>query len=279
MSIQQYPSSPSPSVAFPSMERGVASLSLSTPPASSPNGVPRSPDGSPLRVPMPRSGSRAYKSPSTTPSRQGPPSRTMAVLMRSAAKVHRLAIESRIIDAGFDILAERSEHWYTPEDDDFLAEFLARDGASALHKWVPRLTNGSIYVLVLERDDAAKAWLDLLGSEDQGHRDGDDEDEDDDDGGIIANFGADGLPIVRNGLRKTYGADAFYGSANDAAAEAQISICFPELSRHGNGGDDAVEHSDDYMLTGRTGSPTEEMQRARRVLRDSDASLNARTRG
>ncbi|KAN0059844.1 hypothetical protein ACQY0O_008418 [Thecaphora frezii] len=262
----------SPSVAFPSVECGLASLSLSS---SSPR---RSlPPASPSAMLMPRSGSMALKSPPATPHRQGRVSRTIAVLMRSAAKIHRLAIVSRIINAGFDILAERSEHWYTPEDDDFLSQFLAREPTSPaspdpLQKWIPRLTNGSIYVLVLERTDAAKAWLDLVGSEslarcgDAGYDDSDDGGSDQGLGGDghIFQIGDDGLPIVKNGLRKTYGVDAFYGSPDEEAAEAQISFCFPELSRYAA----SAAAGEGDTLYGRAGSPSEAAY-GRRTLRHS----------
>ncbi|CAD6885546.1 unnamed protein product [Tilletia controversa] len=140
------------------------------------------------------------------------PTRTIAILMRSAAKVHRLAITSKITAAGFDILAERLETWETPADDDFLSAFLACEADEK--KWVMRLTNTPIYVMLLERKRSAQAWLELLGTEDP-----------------HGQVDEDGLPLAHSNqtLRGTYGVENFYGSPV-TGAEQQIAIAFPEYA-------------------------------------------------
>ncbi|KAK0526679.1 hypothetical protein OC834_004715 [Tilletia horrida] len=140
------------------------------------------------------------------------PTRTIAILTRSAAKVHRLAITSKITAAGFNILAERLETWETPADDDFLSAFLACEADEK--RWVMRLTGAPIYVMLLERKRASQTWLELLGSEDpNGHLD------------------EDGLPLANSNqtLRGTYGFENFYGSPV-TGAEHQIAIAFPEFA-------------------------------------------------
>ncbi|KAL9937021.1 hypothetical protein V8E36_004256 [Tilletia maclaganii] len=141
------------------------------------------------------------------------PTRTIAILTRSAAKVHRLAITSKIEAAGFEILAERPETWETPADDDFLSAFLACEAEE--RKWVMRLTGAPIYVMLLERKRSAQTWLELLGPEDPSKH-----------------VDEDGLPLAsaKQTLRATYGADFFYGSPSARAADIQIAIAFPEYA-------------------------------------------------
>lgn len=187
-----------------------------------------------VRVPMPRSGSMAVSPPIPMPRQEGPTTRTVAVLTKSAAKVHRLAIESRIIQAGFDIIAERAERWNSPDDDDFLHYFLYTDAApdsdtADFSTWACRLTNGPIHVLVLERANAVETWLELLGPESDTETDNDDHHN--------LQIRDDGLPISKKGLRQTYGVDSFYGSPNDLVAQDQIAVCFPELDSDHNGQD------------------------------------------
>ncbi|KAE8229032.1 hypothetical protein CF326_g6012 [Tilletia indica] len=165
------------------------------------------------------------------------PTRTIAILMRSAAKVHRLAITSKITAAGFDILAERLETWETPADDDFLSAFLACEADEK--KWVMRLTNSPIYVMLLERKRSSQAWLELLGSEDPNGQ-----------------LDEDGLPFANSNqtLRGTYGVENFYGSPV-AGADSQIAIAFPEyassealenLGLHSPMDEHGVEYIDDH---------------------------------
>lgn len=135
--------------------------------------------------------------------------RTIAILTKSAAKVHRLSIIRRIQEAGFSVLEERMEEWHDPEDTDFLMEFLACEADE--RKWIQRLTNGPIYVMVLERRSAAAMWSDLLGPD-------------------TKDSATTGTADASVGLRATYGSECFYASPSNLAAERQVSICFPELS-------------------------------------------------
>lgn len=178
--------------------------------------------------------------------RERKPTRTIAILARSASKTHRLAIQTKISSNGFSILSERLEEW-TLDDQDFLHEFLRDEAAddgdvdadreeseAAMARWIRRLTVGPIYVMVLERYRAAELWRDMMGP---------DLDEEDDDSSVLsvgkANgqtmasqgsaLDSDGLPIPRTGLRAQYGAGALYGSP-PWTAERQLAICFPELA-------------------------------------------------
>lgn len=149
----------------------------------------------------------------------------MAILMGSAAKVHRLAIQSRLNQAGFEILAERLEHW-TENDDDFLTEFLAHERSDQVERWIRKLTANPLYVMVLERSDCSETWWNLIGSRDAQDLQGGDHQEDDEEIQLDGN----GLPIPKKGnLKSTYG-DLFYGSSSSEAAERQIGICFPEIA-------------------------------------------------
>ncbi|KAK0551186.1 hypothetical protein OC845_002305 [Tilletia horrida] len=140
------------------------------------------------------------------------PTRTIAILTHSAAKVHRLAITSRITAAGFHILAERLETWETPGDDDFLSAFLACEADEK--KWALTLTGAPIYVMLLERKRAPQTWLELLGPENPAEQ-----------------LDEDGLPLANStkSLRGTYGTSKFYGSPV-SGAEHQIAIAFPEYA-------------------------------------------------
>lgn len=138
----------------------------------------------------------------------------MAILTGSAARVHRLAVTSRIVSAGFEILAERTEQWHTPQDDDFLDEFLRCEPNPA--QWMSRLTGGPIVTYVLERRRAAHIWSALLGPEDP-----------------TQDVDLDASPNAKKDwLRAIYG-NNFYGSPVQAA-ERQIGMCFPELAREPN---------------------------------------------
>lgn len=168
------------------------------------------------------------------------PTRTIAILARSASKTHRLAIQAKITSNGFSILSERLEEW-TLDDQDFLHEFLRDEAAdddvadneapgaaeaneAAMARWIKRLTVGPIYVMVLERNRAAELWKDMMGP---------DYDEDDDAAvhsqAAQPTLDSDGLPIAKTGLRAQYGAGALYGSP-PRSAERQLAICFPELA-------------------------------------------------
>ncbi|KDN41770.1 hypothetical protein K437DRAFT_170107 [Tilletiaria anomala UBC 951] len=141
-------------------------------------------------------------------------SRTIAILAKSAAQVHRLAIIRCIQEAGFSILEERMEEWRHPDDEDFLSEFLACEADE--RKWVNRLTGCPIYVMVLERKSAPAMWLDMIGL---GQREQ-----------VGAMDARDSVTPRSDGLRAMYGTECFYGSPSLVGAERQIAICFPELS-------------------------------------------------
>jgi hypothetical protein len=139
-------------------------------------------------------------------------SRTIAILAGVACSTHQQAIQAHIKQAGFTILSERSELWSLEMDQDFLQEFLRDEEKQKT--WMHRLTDAKIYVMVLERHDAAKAWLRLCGPDLENDEEVLDE---------------DGLPLAKIGLRARYGADVLYGSLEESAPR-QLAICFPDLA-------------------------------------------------
>lgn len=166
--------------------------------------------------------------------RQGP-TRTIAILTKSCAKVHRLSIEARLTSAGFDILLSRTEEWSYPDDVDFLHEFLQGHSASAVDKWIERLSNQSIYLMVLERNNAVQTWLDLMGSdgdEEKNEQEQGEEEEDDVSFNSFRSSGSGGSGGSLGGakLRTIYGKHVLYGSISQHQADRQIAICAPELA-------------------------------------------------
>ncbi|EJT98730.1 hypothetical protein DACRYDRAFT_96458 [Dacryopinax primogenitus] len=123
--------------------------------------------------------------------------RTVAILKPSAVK-HRLTIEPRLIEAGFEIVKERQVEFQP--DDVALEALFGRDG--------PSLADGPVWVYVLERRRAVEVLNTLMGPEDP--------------------------EIARNdapkSLRAIYGRslddNAIYGSRSTDDAERQIAILF-----------------------------------------------------
>lgn len=147
--------------------------------------------------------------------------------------MHRLSVESKLTSAGFDILLSRMEEWSYPDDGDFLNEFLHGHREEVVSKWVERLSNQPIYLMVLERVNAVQTWLDLMGSDgDEVGKsgNGDDDDEDDDEGDFSFNSFSSGTGIGGAKLRTIYGKHLLYGSVSPQQAERQIAICAPELA-------------------------------------------------
>lgn len=138
--------------------------------------------------------------------------RTIAILAGVACSTHQPAIQAQIKQGGFTILSERSELWSLETDQDFLQEFLRDEEKQTT--WMRRLTGAKIHVMVLERHDAAEAWLRLCGPDLEGDEEVLDE---------------DGLPLARVGLRARYGTGVLYGSV-EASAPRQLAICFPDLA-------------------------------------------------
>lgn len=194
----------------PGASATTATMALSSPSSHHDEGKSRRASGTTSTGNTPSKGSGA----STAAGRSV--SRTIAILTGTACHSHRLAIQSRITAAGFDILAERLEQWSSPDDDDFLSAFL---GANDEHcgTWITRLTSGPIYVMVLERHRAPERWADMCGP-DLGDTDNDQE-----------VYDEDGMPVVPSGLRSQYGAAAVY-AAPARLAGRQIAICFPEFA-------------------------------------------------
>lgn len=183
--------------------------------------------------------------PTSSSSSKDKPTRTIAILAKACAKVHRLAIESRITAAGFDILVSRQEEWAYPDDSDFLYEFFSGHSDAAVRRWIERLTGSPMHFMILERLDAVRTWKQLMGPDDGGldDDDGDDgEDEDDGDGDGTESAAGTSLGGPRSllpsspsssitsglTLREAYGKALLYGSLTRHQAERQIAICAPE---------------------------------------------------
>ncbi|CAO1620787.1 unnamed protein product [Sympodiomycopsis kandeliae] len=170
-----------------------------------------------------------------------PSSRTIAILTKACAKVHRLAIESKLNAAGFEILLSRFEEWKYPDDVDFLEEFLFGHSEIVSKRWIDRLSNQSIYLMVLERSNAVQTWLDLIGSsgDEKDENDGgkgkentqDDEDDEEADlsfNSFMSSSSSGGLSGAK--LRTIYGKHLLYGSITSQQAQRQIAICAPDFA-------------------------------------------------
>ncbi|EJD41284.1 hypothetical protein AURDEDRAFT_146139 [Auricularia subglabra TFB-10046 SS5] len=136
---------------------------------------------------------------SSAPSSPSPVTRTLAIIKPHAVK-HRLTIERRIVEAGFEIIKERQMQFDPDGDRDTLLELFGRDADS--------LGLEPVWVYVLERRRAVEVWLTLMGDEDP-------------------DIARQDSP---NSLRAVYGHDkhdnAFIGSPDTATAETQISVLF-----------------------------------------------------
>lgn len=196
------------------------------------------------------------------------PTRTVAVLARACAKVHRLAIESKITAAGFDILVARQEEWAYPDDADFLYEFLAGHSDDAARKWMERLTGATIQFMVLERADAVEKWQQLMG-----HSDIVDDADGDPDSSVLTDLSIDSIKrsisssssssssSLAPRLRDAYGKGLLYGSLNQEQADRQIAICAPEFATQ-----EAVENlSMEYAVLAEGGGEEEDDQNSEDV--------------
>ncbi|KZS93556.1 nucleoside diphosphate kinase, partial [Sistotremastrum niveocremeum HHB9708] len=128
-----------------------------------------------------------------------PKTRTLAIIKPHAIK-HRLTIERRILDAGFEVIKERKMAFDPDGDRDYMEELFGRDADA--------LVEESVWVYVLERRMAVETWKELMGDED---------------------------PVVAqekspSSLRALYGMsrelNGFIGSQDEETAEAQISALF-----------------------------------------------------
>ncbi|KAG8817042.1 hypothetical protein FRC17_000080 [Serendipita sp. 399] len=151
------------------------------------------------------------------------PTRTVGIIKNHALK-HRLTIERRIVDAGFDIIKERQMEFSPESDHEVLEELFGNDAAGlgdffllAAVQFDPnnmgtdRLSyphSAPVWVYVLERHRAIETLNSLMGSEDP----------------------EEARVNEPQSLRAVYGVDivnnAFGGSVDSAAAEAQIAALF-----------------------------------------------------
>ncbi|PVF95618.1 hypothetical protein CPB86DRAFT_787859 [Serendipita vermifera] len=138
-------------------------------------------------------------SPHSSPNGHRHLTRTVGIIKNHALK-HRMTIERRIIDSGFDIVKERQMEFSPDSDREVLEELFGNDASA--------LTEAPVWVYVLERHRAIETLHALMGSEDP----------------------AEARENEPQSLRAIYGQDivnnAFGGSIDSAAAEAQISALF-----------------------------------------------------
>ncbi|KDQ62366.1 hypothetical protein JAAARDRAFT_66107 [Jaapia argillacea MUCL 33604] len=85
------------------------------------------------------------------------PTRTVAIIKNHALD-HRLELEPRIIDAGFEIVKERQMDFDMDADPDVMYELFGEEAHS--------FAEGPVWVYVLERRGAVQTWNELMGPSD-----------------------------------------------------------------------------------------------------------------
>ncbi|KAG2009578.1 hypothetical protein CC2G_012493 [Coprinopsis cinerea AmutBmut pab1-1] len=136
----------------------------------------------------------------SSPARNVPITRTVAIIKNHALQ-HRFEIERRIQEASFEIVKERQMEFDTETDPETLEEIFGEDALVSL-------SEGPVWVYVLERRRAVEVWQTLMGPRDPS----------------IAQHEAP------NSLRALYGLsdtqNALMGSPDSQTAEIQIQALF-----------------------------------------------------
>jgi nucleoside-diphosphate kinase len=118
---------------------------------------------------------------------------------------HIGGIIKRITDGGFRIRAMKLLHMTRPQAEGFYAVHRERPFFSGLTEF---MSGGPCVVLVLEKDNAVKAWRDLMGATDPEKADA---------GTIRKEFGA------------SVGENATHGSDSDENAAIEVSYFFSQI--------------------------------------------------
>ena len=132
--------------------------------------------------------------------------RTFAIIKPDAARATKTgAIIQRMLDGGFQIRALKMIHMTLKEAEGFYAVHRERPFFPGLTEF---MSSGPCVVLVLEKDNAVKAWRDLMGATDPAKAD---------DGTIRKEFGS------------SVGENATHGSDSDENAAIEIAYFFSQI--------------------------------------------------
>ena len=131
---------------------------------------------------------------------------TFGIIKPDAVKAANIgSILQRITAGGFKIRALKLLHMSRGEAEGFYAVHRERPFFSGLTEF---MSSGPVVVMVLEKENAVKAWRDLMGATDPGKAD---------DGTLRKEFGA------------SVGENAVHGSDSDENAAIEISYFFSKL--------------------------------------------------
>ena len=132
--------------------------------------------------------------------------RTFAIIKPDAVRAGKTgAIIQRILDGGFQIRALKLIHMTRKEAEGFYAVHRERPFFPGLTEF---MSSDPCCVLVLEKDNAVKAWRDLMGATDPAKADA---------GTIRKEFGS------------SVGENATHGSDSDENAEIEIAYFFSQI--------------------------------------------------
>jgi nucleoside-diphosphate kinase len=132
--------------------------------------------------------------------------RTFAIIKPDAVRAAKTgSIIQRILDGGFRIRALKMIHMTLKQAEGFYAVHRERPFFPGLTEF---MSSGPCVVLVLEKDDAVRAWRDLMGATDPAKADA---------GTIRKEFGS------------SVGENATHGSDSDENAAIEISYFFGQI--------------------------------------------------
>ncbi|HEY5234976.1 MAG TPA: nucleoside-diphosphate kinase [Rhabdochlamydiaceae bacterium] len=133
--------------------------------------------------------------------------RTFAMIKPDGVQGHHIGAIIDIIEkAGFKILALRMEHLSTAKAEKFYAVHKERPFFGSL---ISSITSGPVVAMALEKENAIKAWRDLMGATDPQKAEA---------GTIRKQFG-----ISLDKGNATHGSDA------SETAKEELALLFPEL--------------------------------------------------
>ncbi len=132
--------------------------------------------------------------------------KTFAIIKPDAVKAKHIGnIISRIEQEGFNILGMKKIHITKPQAAEFYA---VHQGKPFFAELVEFMTSGPVVVMALEKENAIKAWRDLMGA-------------------------TNPEKAEPNTLRKLYGtnvgSNATHGSDAPETAKIELTLFFPEL--------------------------------------------------
>ncbi len=132
--------------------------------------------------------------------------RTFAIIKPDAmAAGHAEAIIAVIEDHGFEVIAQEKRHLSRAEVEEFYAEHKER---SFFPEVVAFMTSGPVTLIALEKENAVKAWRDLMGATDPAQ----------------AEHGT-----IRKQFGTSKGNNATHGSDSHTSAARELAFFFPSL--------------------------------------------------